>query len=235
MKNIIITKTKKFSSRILFLQENRKVTYKSLYKNCEKKINFLNFGNLILIVADNSLDFFEIYFYALKNNIPQILVDQNTNEDDVIKIIKSYKPNYVFLRSKILVKNFPAIKTNFNNYFVYNFSKKNIKINSHLALLISTSGSTGSSKFVKLSYENIYDNAKNIVKYLKISKDHTTITTMLPSYSYGLSIINSHFISGAKIIINNNNFFEKKFWKKLIENKVTSFGGVPFQYEILKK
>ena len=58
---------------------------------------------------------------------------------------------------------------------------------------------------------------------------------MLPSYSYGLSIINSHFISGAKIVINGNNLFEKLFWKKLVLNKVTSFGGVPFQYEFLKK
>ena len=80
-----------------------------------------------------------------------------------------------------------------------------------LAVLLSTSGSTGSSKFVKLSKENILDNALNICKYLKINSKHTTITTMSPSYSYGMSIINTHFISGSKIILNNHSFFEKSF------------------------
>ena len=235
MKNIIDNKIKKFSSRILFLTENHKITYKKLLINCEKKINFINSGDLILVVASNSLDFFELYFYALKNNIPQILIDQNTDEESIKKIIKAYKPNYVFLRNKLLKTKISPVKLDFNNYYVYHFSKKKIEINNNLALLLSTSGSTGSSKFVKLSLENIFDNAKNIVKYLKIKKEHTTITTMLPSYSYGLSIINSHFISGAKIVINGNNLFEKLFWKKLVLNKVTSFGGVPFQYEFLKK
>ena len=62
MKNIIDNKIKKFSSRILFLTENHKITYKKLLINCEKKINFINSGDLILVVASNSLDFFELYF-----------------------------------------------------------------------------------------------------------------------------------------------------------------------------
>ena len=93
--------------------------------------------------------------------------------------------------------------------------KKKIPTHEDLAVLLSTSGSTGSSKFVKLSKENILDNALNICKYLKINSNHTTITTMSPSYSYGMSIINTHFISGSKIILNNQSFFEKFFGIKL--------------------
>ena len=113
--------------------------------------------------------------------------------------------------------------------------KKKIPTHEDLAVLLSTSGSTGSSKFVKLSKENILDNALNICKYLKINSNHTTITTMSPSYSYGMSIINTHFISGSKIILNNQSFFEKIFWDKVKKYKVNSFGGVPYHYEILKK
>ena len=58
---------------------------------------------------------------------------------------------------------------------------------------------------------------------------------MSPSYSYGMSIINTHFISGSKIILNNQSFFEKIFWDKVKKYKVNSFGGVPYHYEILKK
>ena len=39
-------------------------------------------------------------------------------------------------------------------------------INKDLALLLATSGSTGSKKFAKITHQNIYDNTKNIIKYL---------------------------------------------------------------------
>ena len=78
--------------------------------------------------------------------------------------------------------------------------------------LQSTSGSTGSAKCVKLTKKNIEINTKDIIKSLKISKNHTTITTLPISYVYGLSIINTHLFSGAKIILNNTSIFQKKFW-----------------------
>ena len=47
------------------------------------------------------------------------------------------------------------------------------------------------------------------------------------SYSYGMSIINTHLEKGAKIVVNNNTILERKFWEKLNKYKVNSFGGVP--------
>ena len=55
------------------------------------------------------------------------------------------------------------------------------------------------------------------------------------AYSYGLSIINTHLESGAKIIASKTTIFEKKFWFILNDFKVTSFGGVPDFYEMLQK
>ena len=83
--------------------------------------------------------------------------------------------------------------------------------------------------------KNIEINTKDIIKSLKISKNHTTITTLPISYVYGLSIINTHLFSGAKIILNNTSIFQKKFWDFFSKYKINSFGGVPFSYEILTK
>lgn len=235
MENIINKKIKKFSNNIFLITENKKIKYKNLLSAPEEKLNFVRKGDLILIVANNTLSFFEIYFFALKRNAPIMLVDETTNTSNLNKIISLYKPNYIFLPTEnpqILPKLKRII---YFDFLLIKFSQiKNI-INEDLAILLSTSGSTGSSKFVKLSHENIFDNAFNISKYLKINYTHTTITTMPPSYSYGLSIINSHFFQGSKIVINKSSFFDKDFWKKLNENKVTSFGGVPFHFEILRK
>ena len=55
------------------------------------------------------------------------------------------------------------------------------------------------------------------------------------SYSYGLSIINTHLFNGASIHVTNKSFMEKEFWSVLSKSKITTFGGVPFTYEMLKR
>jgi len=113
--------------------------------------------------------------------------------------------------------------------------KKKKKLNENLSLLLSTSGSMGSIKFVKLSRNNIKHNADSIISYLKINKKDSAITNLPISYSYMLSVINTHFEVGASIVISKYSLVEKKFWETLKNSKVTSFNGVPYTYEILTK
>ena len=54
------------------------------------------------------------------------------------------------------------------------------------------------------------------------------------SYSYGLSILNTHLQSGSKVVVNNKTIFDQHFWDMVYRHKITSFGGVPDFYELLK-
>ena len=72
-----------------------------------------------------------------------------------------------------------------------------------LMLLMSTSGTTGSPKFVRQSYLNIISNTKKIIKYLKIKSSDITVTSLPISYVYGLSVINTHLIASATKVLTN--------------------------------
>ena len=102
--------------------------------------------------------------------------------------------------------------------------KLSLRINKQLLLLVPTSGSTGSAKYVRLSRENLIYNTKSIVKYLKLNKNDTCITTLPMNYVYGLSVINT-FIYRAKIILNRSSVIEKNFWDLIVRHKVTNFAG----------
>jgi acyl-coenzyme A synthetase/AMP-(fatty) acid ligase len=104
-----------------------------------------------------------------------------------------------------------------------------------LALLRATSGSTGSRKYVRLSYQNIHANASSIAQYLSITGEDRAITTLPMSYSYGLSILNSHLLSGACVILNDQAVVNRQFWQTLVEQRATTFGGVPYTYTLLKR
>ncbi len=96
-----------------------------------------------------------------------------------------------------------------------------------LKILLTTSGSTGSPKLVRLTEKNLSANAESIVQYLKIQSSDRTISTLPFSYSFGLSILNSYLLAGASIVLTDKAIVSKEFWQSMKENKVSSLSGVP--------
>lgn len=114
-------------------------------------------------------------------------------------------------------------------------SEKEAGLYPDLALLLTTSGSTGSPKLVRQSYENILANTKSIAEYLELDETERPITTLPMNYTYGLSIINSHLYVGASVLLTEKTLMDRGFWEFFKTEQATSFGGVPYTYEILKK
>lgn len=105
----------------------------------------------------------------------------------------------------------------------------------NLALCLTTSGSTGSPKLVRLTKRNILANAESIAEYLQIDENERPITMLPMYYSYGLSIINSHLLKGATILLTASTFAQREFWNFLKENEATSMSGVPYTWEMLRR
>ena len=105
----------------------------------------------------------------------------------------------------------------------------------NLALCLTTSGSTGSPKLVRLTKRNIISNAESIAEYLQIDEHERPITMLPMYYSYGLSIINSHLIKGATILLTDKTYAQREFWNFLREQQATSMSGVPYTWEMLRR
>jgi len=108
-------------------------------------------------------------------------------------------------------------------------------VNPQLGLLLSTSGSTGDRKLVRLSYGNMQANCDSIIEYLGITSDERPITTLPMEYTYGLSVIHSHVAVGATIVLTNKTLFQKEFWEMVENYEVTSMAGVPYTYDMFER
>jgi acyl-CoA synthetase (AMP-forming)/AMP-acid ligase II len=104
-----------------------------------------------------------------------------------------------------------------------------------LALLLSTSGSTGSPKFVRLSFENLLANAKAISQVLDIRKPEVGLGHLPLHYSYGLSVLTSHLVQGAPVFLTENSFLDREFWPRARAMDVAHLPGVPFHYQTLRR
>ncbi|MET0283212.1 MAG: AMP-binding protein [Polyangiales bacterium] len=104
-----------------------------------------------------------------------------------------------------------------------------------LQLLLSTSGTTGSPKLVRLSLENLRSNAASIAQYLGLGADERAVTSLPFHYSYGLSVLNSHLAVGASLVVTDASVMRPELWSAIREHRVTSFAAVPYAYQIMRR
>ena len=233
----LINSLKKYKKNTALISENKHISFielenylNDLAKNFEKE-------NLMFLICENNIESILFYLSSIKKKCALVLLEKNITGVNLNNLISKYQPRYIFINKK---NNYNFSKFNkkkiYMNYVLMENKKKiKIKLNKDLKILISTSGTTGNPKYIKLTKQNIDSNTLSILKFLKINKNDTTITTLPMNYVYGLSIINTHLFVGAKIVLNDYSVLDKKFWSSLIDNKITNINGVPYLYEILDK
>ena len=223
--------------KLLVEDDGSELFYDDLYEFGQKFREIIPSRSLILCLCKNNQESLLAYLTSIECKIVPILLESGTNIDQIKNIISSYKPEFIWIpnANKDSFKDF-EFEFEYKNYIL--LSKKNLnvhKLDKNLALLLSTSGSTGSPKFVRLSYKNLESNASSISEYLSISKKEKPITVLPMSYSFGLSIINSHIINGCTILMTTKSIMQKDFWEFFKINEATSISGVPYTFEILLK
>jgi len=237
--NIFFENLKKFNNKkALILESGQIITYNQLVKETSLLSSKLTGDKkkLVFLLGENNFETIIGYLAFVKKGFSIAILDSKINDFFLKNLIKVYKPSFIFCsKEKKKLKKFKRI-INFKSYVLnQNLNQKDYKINKDLMLLMSTSGTTGSPKFVRQSYLNVTFNTRSIVKYLKINKKDITITSLPFSYVYGLSIINSHLYSGSTIVLTNKSIIEKEFWELINKFKVNNFSGVPYSYYIIEK
>lgn len=236
--NFFSNKFSKFKkNKALILENGKYFTYKSLILNSKKFFKLLSSEKkLIFLLGQNNFETIAGYISFIDKGHTVALLDYKINNFFLNKLISIYKPSYIFCeKDKLKNDTFLSI-LQFKSYTLfYNKTNPSYALHKDLMLLMSTSGSTGSPKLVKLSYLNIASNTDNIIKYLKVKSKDITITSLPISYVYGLSVINTHLQKGAKIILTNKSMVEKNFWELIKKFKANNFAGVPYSYSIVEK
>ena len=228
----------KYSSNTAIVTESSdQISYLDLLDAADSIGNHIKKRCLVFFVCNNCFESVAGYIGFLRAGSALALIQDTTDNTFIANLIEVYKPEYIYLPAKKseLQINCTIVHT-FGDYTLLKTDHNVVyTLHENLALLLTTSGSTGSPKFVRQSYKNINSNAEAIAQYLGITSNDRPISTMPMSYTFMLSIINSHLLKGASIILTNVTLMERHFWRAIKENNATTFGGVPYIFEMLKK
>ena len=158
---------------------------------------------LIFILCENTLESLFGYLGSLRTGIVPLMLESHIHPELLEGLIREYHPSFLYVPDTWAdrIKDCEVVW----RYGGYCLCSRNEKqppsLYSELALLLTTSGSTGSPKLVRQSKANIVSNAGSIASYLEIDRDERPVTTLPMNYTYGLSIINSHVLKGATLLL----------------------------------
>ncbi len=219
-------------------EDGQRYSYADLKERSEALAEKVGGRCLVFCLCTNCFASLTGYLSFLNHGIVPVMIDAHLDSALLSELYSKYKPDYIWKPDGIEYQKFGSDE---NVYSCDGYSlirtgnEKVYPMDSSLALLLTTSGSTGSPKLVRQSYDNIIANTESIIEYLGIDSSEITITTLPMSYTYGLSILNTHIYAGACVVMTDQAVMQKKFWELFKENKVTSFGGVPYVYEMLER
>ena len=199
------------------------VTYRELGRAARELADRLDSPKkeLVFVFAANELGFVHAYLGSLLRGHATCLLDATLTAERRDELVRTYRPRFVVDASGASVT------------ISERDADDRASVHPEIALLLSTSGSVGSPKLVRLRGESVRANAASIAEALGITPDDRAPTSLPPSYSYGLSVLNSHLLAGASVLLEPHGIVTREFWQSFRAHACTSFAGVPFAYEAL--
>jgi acyl-CoA synthetase (AMP-forming)/AMP-acid ligase II len=213
--------------RVALITERESVSYRDLVERIERFTRELRAllpealpRPLVLLEALNEVDSIVAYLACLRAGFPVILVAEGQAASSAIA--RTYEPNVVIGHDAGPLRATLASTTP-------------TPMHPELAVLLSTSGTTGAAKLVRLSGANVQANATSIATYLSLTAADRAISALPYHYSYGMSVLHTHLLSHASLVLTSASLMDDELWALARQHGVTSLALVPTQFELLEK
>jgi acyl-CoA synthetase (AMP-forming)/AMP-acid ligase II len=213
-------------------EHGRHISYSELFAHVDavaEQLSSRGGRQLGLLFISNTLSSLVAYLACLRARHVALLLPAGMAPELVASLQTHYRPNWIIGAH---VQGIPLAGTDLSIAPTQQASS-DPQLSPDLALLLSTSGSTGSPKLVRLSYSNLQCNAESIAQYLGLTSDERALTILPFHYSYGLSIVNSHLHAGSCLVLREVSVLTPAFGETIRAHAVTSISGVPYIYQML--
>jgi acyl-coenzyme A synthetase/AMP-(fatty) acid ligase len=164
-----------------------------------------------------------------------MMLSASIDELKLRELAVRFKPNFVWAPANRDDAGLGMRVGTYGTYGLFRTADNAPLMSDDLAVLMATSGSTGSPMMVRQTSRNLVSNASSIIESLQLTSDDRALTTLPMNYTYGLSIINSQLQCGGSLVVSDASMTDRAFWSHALDLRVTYFGGVPYTYEMLAR
>ena len=197
--------------------------------------------SLLFVLARNDTFTARTYAASLLGHHAVALLDGDRTPADYVDLIEAYQPGWLAgpagsaadLEAAGIVPC--SVLDAGDGELVCLSTTPGPALHPELAVLLGTSGTTGSRRYVRLSYRNIAANAASIASCLELDASERPITSLPFHYSFGLSVVDSHWLVGATVVMSSGSVMERAFWEAAERHACSSLAGVPYTFRLLER
>lgn len=218
--------------------EGRKITYGALARCGEQLQDAIALPRaLAFLFTHNGWQEVAAYLALMNAEHAVCLLDALLDDSFIDGLLKIYRPHLILGPVQRQWKGYQQIASPLSGLQVLRriILEESPRLHPDLRLLLTTSGTTGSPKMIRLSARNILSNATAISAYLNIDSNERALASLPIHYSYGLSVLHTHLLAGATLMLTQKSVVQAEFWKSAQEYGGTSFAGVPYTYSLLDR
>lgn len=227
-----------FKASPALIEHGRSISYEMLVHTADMIAAQIGKRSLVFLLCTNTSAAIAGYIGFMRNGIVPVMLDESMDELLLEHLVQLYHPQFFWmLKKRAAAYSDCETVLEQDGYVLLRTQRKDtvFPLHEELALLMTTSGSTGSPKFVRLSYQNLTSNAQSIIEYLRMDSAERGITNLPIHYVYGLSLVNTHLSVGAALVVTEKTLFQREFWQLMKEQEVTNLAGVPYTYEMMNR
>ena len=204
------------------------IDHRGLSDRCDDWAAQIDGRSVVFILSDNTLPALIGLVACLEHGIVFLVLDARIDERHLLGMIRAYEPDYLWRPSAG------------GGYALERLNRtpgggERLAPHPELAMLLATSGSTGSPKVVRIGRENVLANVHNHISILGLRPDDRYLALLPFDHTYGLSMLLSHLYAGASVLISGKTVMERGFWDFLEAAAATVIGGVPCTYELFDR
>jgi len=205
--------------RVALVDGARTLTYAALRRRVAQRAGELGLDerSVVVLGASNTLEFVVTYLALLAGDHVPLLAGAHVD-----RLAAAWRPGAVITTGP------PGIE-------IERHAPDRRPLHPDLRLLLSTSGSTGAPKLVRLSDRNLVSNAEAIGRYLGLGPSDRGITSLPLHYCYGLSVLHSHLAAGASVVLTEASVVDACFHAAMADHAVTNLAGVPHSFDLLER
>lgn len=212
-----------------------KTNVAKMFQEIHESLAIEDMRAVVFIYNDNQLPTIETFlnFYQKKYTVALLNVGLHAKFKQNLE--EEYLPAYIYDPTRVSVEGYDLKKVSETISLFKKREIRNYPIHGNVKLLMSTSGTTGSPKFVKISDHNLVQNALSIMEYMPIT-EHDVVPLNVPiNFVYGFSIFTTNCIKADTIVCTDRDVLQKEFWSDLTQYAYSTLSGVPYFYELLQR
>lgn len=195
--------------------------------------------SLVLVLASADIGCLICYLAALEAGHAVFLSPMSARHAGLGALIQAYRPELILLTSGALPAPCAADYEPTEALAGYLAMRRrrcsDARPHPSLALLLSTSASTGNAKAVRLSAANLATSAAQVAGALRLTSADRALLSLPLSFVYGLSVLNSSLYAGSAVALIAGTFADRSYYPKIAATEVTSLACVSQIFEYMRQ